>query len=310
MFSKKRDPQVIHLYTIGWNEEYMLKYFFKHYDPIVDRYVIFDDGSTDNSLALLGQHPKVEIRPLPRLKEVDSFILSAKEIHNNAWKESRGKADWVIYTAIDELLYHPDLRGYLKECTAKGVTVVPALGYQMISRELPQADEPLVQQVKSGCAWANMNKLSIYNPDKIKETRHIEGRHAAAPQGKVVYPATDEVLNLHFKYLSIESTFKRHAELQNKLGALDIKNEWGKEYGWEREKFMKSWDFFEQNAVANVFDTQYNAPVAHSPLSERWWRKDVNPYAPPKKILSLKRKLALAIAAAAGIGFILWLLVR
>ena len=28
----------------------MLAFFFRHYDPWVDRYVIYDDGSTDGSL--------------------------------------------------------------------------------------------------------------------------------------------------------------------------------------------------------------------------------------------------------------------
>lgn len=274
-FKKKKKNQVVHLYTICWNEEYMLPYFFRHYDAIVDRYVIFDDGSTDNTLTILRQHPKVEIRPLPRL-DVDSYILAAKEVHNNAWKESRGKADWVIYTAIDELLYHHDLASYLKQCTKNRITAIPGLGYQMISHEQPTADQSMISLVKSGCPWTNMSKLSIYNPDKISETKHIEGRHAAAPEGKVVYPEKDEVLNLHYKYLGVNATFNRHAELQNKLGVVDKGNKWGDHYGWEKEKFMESWNRFEAGALQNVFDPAYNPHEQHSPILERWWRKTEN----------------------------------
>ena len=91
LFRKKRRLRV-HLYTICWNEEYMLPYFFRHHDRVVDRYVIFDDGSTDSTLSSLKRHPGVEIRPLPRL-EVDSYALAAKNVHDACWKESRGLAD-------------------------------------------------------------------------------------------------------------------------------------------------------------------------------------------------------------------------
>ena len=50
----------IHLYCLCWNDARMLPYFFRHYDDIVERYFIFDNGSTDGSLALLDSHPRVE----------------------------------------------------------------------------------------------------------------------------------------------------------------------------------------------------------------------------------------------------------
>jgi hypothetical protein len=37
----------------------MLPYFFRHYDTLVSRYFVFDDGSTDRSVDLLNAHPKV-----------------------------------------------------------------------------------------------------------------------------------------------------------------------------------------------------------------------------------------------------------
>lgn len=72
---------IIHLYSICWNEAYLLPYFFRYYDQYVDQYIIFDDGSNDSSLEMLNQHSKVEVRPLPRSGE-DSYILAAQKIHN------------------------------------------------------------------------------------------------------------------------------------------------------------------------------------------------------------------------------------
>jgi Glycosyl transferase family 2 len=96
----------VHLYTICWDEADMLGFFFRHYDPWVDRYVVFDDGSTDGSLAILSNHPKVELRAFARSDE-DSFCLSHKAMQDEVWKESRSTADWVVVTAIDEHLQVP-----------------------------------------------------------------------------------------------------------------------------------------------------------------------------------------------------------
>lgn len=274
MFFKKREKQIIHLYTICWNEEYMLPYFFKHYDKFVDKYVFFDDGSTDKTIELLSSHPNVEIRTLPRLDN-DSYVLAAKEIHNNCWKESRGIADWVIYTAVDEFLYVSNLKRYLRKCSKTGVTVIPALGYQMISAVLPIGNSTLLNQVKTGCSWSDMNKLSILNPNKISETGHAVGRHKSLPIGNVVYPKNDILLNLHYKYLNFETTFKRHAALQEKLGVVDKENHWGTQYGWPLKKFKEDWDYFESRAVENIFSIWYNPSEEHSKIIDRWWRQEV-----------------------------------
>jgi hypothetical protein len=61
---------------------------------------------------------------------MDSYVLAAQDVHNNCWKESRGLADWVIITAVDEFLYAPNLKSYLAECAKEGVTAIPALGFK------------------------------------------------------------------------------------------------------------------------------------------------------------------------------------
>ena len=98
----------IHLYAFCWNDADMLPFFFRHYDPIVSRYFVFDDHSNDGTLDLLHGHPNVEVRPCVR-SDPDSLILSLMSVCNECWKRSRGWADWVIVTDIDEHLFHPDL---------------------------------------------------------------------------------------------------------------------------------------------------------------------------------------------------------
>jgi len=264
---------IIHLYSGCWNEEYMLKYFFRHYDQFVDRYIILDDGSTDQTLEILGEHPNVEIRSIELVDE-NSKLLSGQHIVNNVWKESRGIADWIIYTDVDEFLYSPNLINYLIRCANEGVTAIPALGYQMISSTLPSSDQSILELVKRGCPWNLMNKLSIFDPNKIQETNQIVGRHKAEPVGEVKYPDVDELLLLHYKYLSFEYVYQRNRDLKNKLRSFDKEKGWGHKYSWTREQLQKDWDQFEQNSVENVFSPEYDPHLMHSSLSYRWWRKD------------------------------------
>src|SRR5258706_15238182 len=95
----------INLYTITWNEQRLLPFFLDHYGPWIDRFIVFDDRSDDGTTELLARHPKVDLRPFPPKGE--SFVRAALGIWENAWKESRGRADWGVITNINEFVFHP-----------------------------------------------------------------------------------------------------------------------------------------------------------------------------------------------------------
>lgn len=275
MFFHSPRKNIIHLYTICWNDEYMLKYFFKYYDKFVDRFVFWDDGSTDQTLSMISKNPKAEIRRFDQMI-AESKVLSALNIFNNVWKESRGIADWVITGSLDEFLYTPNLESYLTTCRKRGITAIPALGFQMISDTLPTMDENLLDIVKRGCPWRQMNKLSIYNPDKIAEINYSVGLHIAAPTGEVRYPSKDELLLLHYRYLSFEHTLQRNIEFQQRMGSMDREKGWGHKYDWTKDQLKADWEYFEKNAVENIFSPSYKPQLMHSALSDRWWRNRVS----------------------------------
>lgn len=122
---RRRVRPVVWLYALSWHERPVLPFFFRHYDSWVDRYFIYDDGSTDGTLDALARHPRVTIRrferPIPY-----SFVESARLWQNYAWKEARSKADFVVLTAIDEHLFHPDIGSFLLRCRNDGVGAIPA----------------------------------------------------------------------------------------------------------------------------------------------------------------------------------------
>jgi Glycosyl transferase family 2 len=258
----------VHLYTIVWNEEEMLPFFFRHYDALVDRYVVYDDGSTDRTLDMLAAHGRVEVRRFERTVP-DSFVLSAKSLHDHIWKESRGVADWVIITAVDEHLYHPGGLGpYLEKMGSAGVTAVPALAFQMAADAFPLPHEHLAHSQRIGVPLDRYNKLSIFNPDAINETHYEVGRHSAAPAGRMSYPERDELLLLHYKFLGIDYVRRRYALLSTGLGAGDRARRYGFQYDLPALDLAAQFDRLRNTA----FDV--TSPQAQAINRVKWWRRN------------------------------------
>ncbi len=245
----------------------MLGFFFRHYDPLVERYFMFDDGSEDGSLDILRAHPKVTLGRFA-YTEALSRILSTVDFFDNCWQQSRGQADWVVLTDVDEHLWHPDLAAYLAACDRAGVTAVPALGFQMLSETFPPSDAVLTDWLRLGAPWGQMSKLNLFKPDALTATRYGPGRHTAEPQGRVVCPARDEVRLLHYKYLDFERLFERHQACVPRSRPIDREREYGHKYLWAREQLKADWDEVAARRI-DVTASDYDAHARHE--DPRWW---------------------------------------
>ena len=254
------------LYTMSWNEERMLPFFFRHYDCWVDRYIVYDDGSTDRTLAMLAEHPKVDVRRFERTMP-DSFVISATLLQNEMWKAARGHAAWAVITAIDEHLYHPDMPGYLAACRRGGISAIPALGFQMLADGFPTGVQRLAETHRIGAPYDEMNKLSIVDPNLIDETHFTLGRHSAQPAGGVAYPESDKVVNLHYKYMGRDYLRARHAMLLGGLGKIDKAAGLGSHYAQPDEALDTEWRGF----AARAMDYR-DASVGFATHVDRWWR--------------------------------------
>jgi hypothetical protein len=259
----------IHLYTMTWNEASLLDFFFRHYDPWITRYVVHDDGSTDGTLERLAAHPRVEVRRFERI-EPESFIKSQQKHQNRIWKESRGQADWVVITAIDEHLHRADLIAWLEAQDALGITAIPALGYQMVDAEFPAKTATLHETHTRGAPYWLMSKLSLFKPDAITHPRFGVGRHRARPEGHVVYPVRDELLLLHYKYIGLEYVQRRQAALAGGLGSGDAERGWSDRYEVGDEAIAAELRGFLAEAV-DVADPRRDHHEAHR--EQRWWRR-------------------------------------
>jgi glycosyltransferase involved in cell wall biosynthesis len=84
--------------------------------------VVMDNESDDRSVEIIQSYPNAEVRTYQSNSQIRNDIYL--EIKNNIWKESRGKADWVIVCDTDEVLFHPDIANKLDELKEKGYSIV------------------------------------------------------------------------------------------------------------------------------------------------------------------------------------------
>lgn len=217
----------IHLYAFCWNEEKMLPFFFRHYDPIITRYFITDDGSDDKTLQMLKKHPKVTL--LEGTVSTDAREKVRLGSANQRWKSSKD-ADWVLCCDIDELFYHPKTEHYLRKCREQGITFIHSKGYQMITENFPAHNANLAFDHRLGVPLQDFDKPCFFNPQAIEETGFIPGLHRAHPKGRVCFNKTAEIQLLHYKFLGKDYLLKRHERLNQRLLEGDRKNGWGFHY--------------------------------------------------------------------------------
>lgn len=259
----------IHYYAPAWNEELMLPFMYRHYAPWVERFVIYDSDSTDGSVELLRKMPKVEIRRVP-WPYPDSMVATLQALHNSCWKDSRGTADWVIVADIDEFLYHPDFLGYLRRCRRRGVTCIPALGYEMVSERFPASGESLTCTVRRGVPHRMMSKLRLFDPGAVDETNFGPGGHEAKPTGRVVYPKRDRMLLLHYKSLGAEYLVRRNAMMETTRRTRDIERNWSHHYRTPAAAVEAGIN----GALARSIDVIAAGEAASRDHKEgRWWRR-------------------------------------
>jgi hypothetical protein len=215
----------------------ILPYFFRHYNNLVDHFFIFDNGSIDGTLEYLAKHPRTTVRHF--VTEANSFGLTEIRLSNHIWRDSIGKADWVIMADLDEHIFHQDLRAYLAECCAAGVTALQSIGYEMVSDHFPSADVKLIDELRYGARSLGHDKFCIFDPASISATNFGPGRHTARPTGHVVWPDRAAIRMFHYKKLGADYFVIRHQELSAGLGSHDRLAGYGHHYLWPRDRMLQ-----------------------------------------------------------------------
>jgi len=199
----------VHLYAVCWNEEKIIPWFLDHYRRFVDRFFIYDNGSTDATLALLAAAPNVMVYPHDTGGVHDNAALL--EVKNNAWKASIGKADFVVVCDMDEFLHHPRMVHLLAHMRKHSYTVLKPDGYQMVCERMPVHDGTclLTERIVRGVAdFQYYSKTILFDPNRVDIGFQI-GAHRSNPTGMVKTYQSDRAKLLHYKYVDRDEVLRK-----------------------------------------------------------------------------------------------------
>ncbi len=201
------------------NEEKIIPFYLDYYTNFVkvDKIVLYDDGSTDNTLNIARDYSNVEIIDCT-IETFDERNLT--KTRNTEWKKYKNDYDWLIVCDIDEILYHPDIRNKLIEYKNNGITIPKVEGFDMISLEFPEFEKRkyLPEIINRGIKdekW--LNKNIIFNPEKIIDMNYDLGSHRCEPTGEIKYSTNYDFKLLHYKWLSYEYLIENSKMRYDKL---------------------------------------------------------------------------------------------
>jgi len=239
----------IAVYTLCYNETFMLPFFMQHYRPLADRIVVFDNESTDDSRNLALNLGADEVRSFSTGNEIRTDIML--ELLNTCWHELKGRGyDWVMLPDMDEMIYHRDLRGHLEHCRGSGTTICIPQGFQMVGCRTPVHGTPLHEQIRTGLASHPFSKPIIFNPDQIDELNLVAGSHWCMPTGTIIANATGSLKLLHYYWLSLEWLQERTLLRTQRLSAINKQQGWSTHYLRGDEEIVRAY----REARSKAFD--------------------------------------------------------
>lgn len=198
----------VEAFAICWNEEKFLPYYLRWYTSFCDKVTIFDNHSTDRSHEIIRSFPRTEIKTYGKKGELDDDVYL--DIKNHCWKHSEG--DFVIVGDIDEINYHPAILDYLEK--QKQYSIIQPPAFEMVGEKYPTEDKQVFEIIDYGVPRTenkDVNKLSIFDPQRVSEINYHKGCHRADPIGdiNILYLDKCEIKFLHYKWLDPAHVWNR-----------------------------------------------------------------------------------------------------
>lgn len=158
-------PLKLWVYTFCYNEEKILPYVIEYWKQYATKVIVYDNGSTDNSLKILSQYSWIEVREFDTENTFDPEKIS--QYKSFCYADAIGKADYVMVCDIDEvLLPSENLFPELVLAKKDNVQLFQTKYYEIINNELNPNYDSLIHTIDGYYAYSNSNihKAIIFDP--------------------------------------------------------------------------------------------------------------------------------------------------
>lgn len=251
---------MIDLYTITYNEEFIAPFVLKYYDLLpIRKIVVYDNQSTDNTVKILKQHKKVEIREFDTNNTFDD--VKHQILKNQIWKESKGAVDWVCVSDFDEVLYCENIQQYLDLLKSQNIDILDTPGIEFICEKISTNYDILLHKQKYmkfnfyEKAHLNRKKL-LFNPNTIKDINFTAGQHFLFPKkydnSPIKYGLCNSIYMFHLKFLTLKYILNRHHMYVKRFSENNKKYKLGIHYTVEDEQQKK--DFLNRLKTSSTFE--------------------------------------------------------
>lgn len=178
----------------------------------MDRMIIWNHESTDNTQAILEAHPKVEVRTWSTGGVYHT--PDHTKMKNNVYKNTG--PGWKIVVDADEFLWHPRINEVLDRYEKIGVSMPKTLGFDMVAERLPEDDghTPLTDLVKEGMFNGSYAKFCIFK--HFVTVVYDHGCHTCRAANATI--SKDYQLRLlHYRWFDIDRLVARAAAWKENL---------------------------------------------------------------------------------------------
>lgn len=183
--NKKKDIRIIGMMRLR-NEELILQDSLDHLSQFVDGIIIFDDASTDKSVAVAKNHPAV--LEVIENKKWRQFERAWEETANRSYLYKRAKRywpEWFFYADADER-FEGDIKEYLHHCPKDVAAIKVSLFDAYITshdKEAYRGDQPLynyrkyfgIEQRDIIMLWRNLPGIHFKRAD-LREPQGVDGK--------------------------------------------------------------------------------------------------------------------------------------
>jgi glycosyltransferase involved in cell wall biosynthesis len=211
------------VYTICWNEAFLLPHFFKHYS-FADKVVVYDNGSDDGSQELVAKLGG-ELRHYDTNNEQDNIAMT--RVKDSCWKDAT--TDWVVVADVDEFFFGWErAEGYI------GQPVVFACRNREMVSEIVPDDLTTITSWYHDTRWHT--KYLCFSP-KITSINYGPGCHWCRPnppnkvRGLMYYQ--------HYVNLSEDYLVARWQRYAPRMSKSDKDHGWASNYLLEEDEIRR-----------------------------------------------------------------------
>jgi glycosyltransferase involved in cell wall biosynthesis len=237
-------------YTCTYNEAEMVPYVMPYVERMgYDKFIVYDNESTDNTVELLKQYPFVEVRTystdgkFDEYARVDIFIKAYSEAFKMAKVGTENEEQvWLTITDFDEVLFTTHMSNFKSFLSLRHLYFKENYFSDIMINVLPKrkcdiddlTDEKYVHlsQNAVGTLWMNWGKktsLFLVNDFQYFETvigHHISSLHTRDTEQEChSLSESGEIFGFHLKYINKKLKEKTHEEYHkrdNKIFAKDL----------------------------------------------------------------------------------------